>query len=126
MSEPNKTHAAGEGVSDEEMVETVAEQTDSASEHADVAGKDWDGDPESGSGRGAGQRQMPLKVCARVALCLAPVHGRTPSGIRVLIPVSGCLSWPVSSWEALSGTVHTVHTVMNFLLNLNITVLRRN
>lgn len=47
MSEPNNTHAAGEGVSDEEMVETVAEQTDSASEHADVAGKDWDGDPAS-------------------------------------------------------------------------------
>lgn len=46
MSEPN-THAAGEGVSDEEMVETVAEQTDSASENADTAGKDWDGDPSS-------------------------------------------------------------------------------
>lgn len=36
---------AGEGISDEEMVETVAEQTDSASENADEAGKDWDGDP---------------------------------------------------------------------------------
>ncbi|MGZ4506449.1 MAG: hypothetical protein ACXVX8_06840 [Blastococcus sp.] len=48
MSEPNShTEAAGEGVSDEEMVETVAEQTDSASEHADVAGKDWDGDPSA-------------------------------------------------------------------------------
>jgi len=48
MSEPNSpTEAAGEGVSDEEMVQTVAEQTDSASEHADVAGKDWDGDPSS-------------------------------------------------------------------------------
>jgi hypothetical protein len=46
MSEPN-THAAGEGVSDEEMIETVAGQTDSASENADVAGKDWDGDPAS-------------------------------------------------------------------------------
>lgn len=44
MSEPNNTSAAGEGVSDEEMVEAVASQTDSASEHADVAGKDWDGD----------------------------------------------------------------------------------
>ncbi|WP_346620294.1 hypothetical protein [Blastococcus montanus] len=44
MSEPN-THAAGENVSDEEMIETVAGQTDSASENADVAGKDWDGDP---------------------------------------------------------------------------------
>lgn len=45
MSEPNNTQAAGEGVSDEEMIETVAGQTDSASEHADVAGKDWDGNP---------------------------------------------------------------------------------
>lgn len=45
MSEPNgNTHSAGEGLSDEEMVQTVAEQTDSISEHADVAGKDWDGD----------------------------------------------------------------------------------
>jgi hypothetical protein len=48
MSEPNQdTTPAGEGMSDEEMVQTVAEQTDSASEHADVAGKDWDGDPSS-------------------------------------------------------------------------------
>ncbi|MDK3255618.1 hypothetical protein [Blastococcus capsensis] len=46
MSEPN-THAAGEDVSDEEMVETVAGQTDSASENADVAGRDWDGDPSA-------------------------------------------------------------------------------
>jgi hypothetical protein len=43
MSESTgSTHPAGEGVSDEEMVETVAEQTDSASENAD---KDWNGDP---------------------------------------------------------------------------------
>jgi hypothetical protein len=48
MSEPNSsTHAAGEGLSDEEMVETVAGQTDSASENADEAGKDWNGDPGS-------------------------------------------------------------------------------
>ena len=48
MSEPSThTENAGEGLSDREMVETVAEQTDSASEHADVAGKDWDGDPGS-------------------------------------------------------------------------------
>jgi hypothetical protein len=48
MSEPNSpTEPAGGGMSDEEMVETVAEQTDSASENADVAGKDWDGDPGS-------------------------------------------------------------------------------
>lgn len=45
MSEPNNTQAAGEGVSDEEMIEAVAGQTDSASENADVAGKDWNGDP---------------------------------------------------------------------------------
>ena len=46
MSEPTgTTNAAGEGVSDEEMIETVAGQTDSASENADVAGKDWNGDP---------------------------------------------------------------------------------
>ena len=46
MSEPTShTEAAGEGVSDEEMVETVAAQTDSASENADTAGKDWNGDP---------------------------------------------------------------------------------
>jgi hypothetical protein len=48
MSEPNSTsEPAGAGVSDEEMVETVAEQTDSASENADVAGKDWNGDPSA-------------------------------------------------------------------------------
>ncbi|MGY1680759.1 hypothetical protein [Geodermatophilus sp. SYSU D01176] len=45
MSEPNgTTYSAGEGLSDEEMVRTVAEQTDSISEHADEAGKDWNGD----------------------------------------------------------------------------------
>ncbi len=48
MSEPgSRTEAAGEGLSDEEMVDIVAGQTDSASENADVAGKDWDGDPGS-------------------------------------------------------------------------------
>ena len=48
MSEPTQeTHAAGEGLSDEEMIQRVAGQTDSASENADVAGKDWDGDPSS-------------------------------------------------------------------------------
>ena len=46
MSEPGSgTQGAGEGLSDEEMVETVAGQTDSASENADEAGKDWNGDP---------------------------------------------------------------------------------
>jgi NACalpha-BTF3-like transcription factor len=48
MSEPrNQTEEAGAGVSDEEMVETVSEQTDSASDNAYVAGKDWNGDPAS-------------------------------------------------------------------------------
>jgi hypothetical protein len=48
MSEPtSSTHAAGEGMSDEEMAQTVAQQTDSASENADTAGKDWNGDPGS-------------------------------------------------------------------------------
>jgi aspartate oxidase len=51
MSEPNgQTKDAGAGLSDEEMVETVAEQTDSASENAYVAGKDWNGDPKSAHG----------------------------------------------------------------------------
>jgi hypothetical protein len=47
MSEPNRTEPAAEGLSDEEMVQKVAEQTDSASENAYVAGKDWDGDPST-------------------------------------------------------------------------------
>jgi hypothetical protein len=48
MSEPGSgTQAAGENLSDEEMVETVAGQTDSASENADEAGKNWNGDPSS-------------------------------------------------------------------------------
>jgi NACalpha-BTF3-like transcription factor len=48
MSQPSRsTEAAGQGLSDEDMVETVAEQTDSASDNAYVAGKDWDGDPAS-------------------------------------------------------------------------------
>ncbi len=44
MSEPGSTQAAGEGMSDQEMVEAVAGQTDSASENADEAGKDWNGE----------------------------------------------------------------------------------
>ncbi|MET0765772.1 MAG: hypothetical protein ABWY29_12965 [Blastococcus sp.] len=47
MSEPSSTETAGTGLSDEEMVDTVAGQTDSASENADTAGKDWNGDPSS-------------------------------------------------------------------------------
>ena len=68
MSEPNQgTEAAGEGLSDEEMVETVAEQTDSASENADVAGKDWDGDPSSApapDGRADHRIRRPSAVCS--------------------------------------------------------------
>jgi hypothetical protein len=45
MSEPSGTRPAGEGLSDEQMAETVAEQTASTSENADNAGKDWNGDP---------------------------------------------------------------------------------
>jgi hypothetical protein len=46
MSEPGSgTEAAGAGLSDEEMVDVVAGQTDSASENADTAGRDWNGDP---------------------------------------------------------------------------------
>lgn len=45
MSESNgTTYNAGEGLSDEEMAQTVADQTDSISEHAEQAGKDWNGD----------------------------------------------------------------------------------
>ncbi len=40
-------HEAGEGLTDAEMRDIVAEQTDSASEHADVAGKDWDGEEQT-------------------------------------------------------------------------------
>lgn len=39
------TEPAGAGLTDRELVEKVAEQTDSASVHASEAGKDWDGDP---------------------------------------------------------------------------------
>jgi hypothetical protein len=45
MSEPTShTEPAGQGLSDEEMVEAVAGQTDSASENADEAGRDWNGE----------------------------------------------------------------------------------
>jgi hypothetical protein len=44
MSENTEYTQAGEGLSDEEMVEVVAGQTDSASENADEAGKDWNGE----------------------------------------------------------------------------------
>jgi hypothetical protein len=46
MSEPSSgSQEAGAGLSDEEMVQAVADQTDSASENADTAGKNWNGDP---------------------------------------------------------------------------------
>jgi hypothetical protein len=54
MSEPGSTEAAGEGMSDQEMAETVAGQTDSASENADEAGRDWNGDPASAPDPSAG------------------------------------------------------------------------
>ena len=55
MSESSvSSHPAGEGVSDQEMVETVAEQTDSASENADTAGKNWNGDPSEAPAPGDG------------------------------------------------------------------------
>jgi hypothetical protein len=50
MTEPTdnepgtKVEAAGAELTDAEMVEAVAGSTDSASEHASEAGKDWDGD----------------------------------------------------------------------------------
>ena len=44
MSENTNYTQAGEGLSDEEMAEVVAGQTDSASENADEAGKDWNGE----------------------------------------------------------------------------------
>lgn len=40
------TEVAGAGQSDEEMVDTVAEQTDSASPRAHDAGKDWNGESD--------------------------------------------------------------------------------
>jgi hypothetical protein len=54
MSEPGSSGTAGEGLSDQEMVETVAGQTDSASENADEAGKDWNGDPSQAPDPSAG------------------------------------------------------------------------
>jgi hypothetical protein len=48
MTEPtdsSKVEEAGAELTDAEMVDAVAGSTDSASEHASEAGKDWDGDP---------------------------------------------------------------------------------
>jgi hypothetical protein len=53
MSENTNATQAGEGLSDEEMVEVVAGQTDSASENADVAGKDWNGEDAQAPAPGA-------------------------------------------------------------------------
>ncbi|MDQ4038085.1 MAG: hypothetical protein M3313_06995 [Actinomycetota bacterium] len=53
MSNPDSTspsaeaHEAGEGLTDAEMRDIVAKQTDSASNHADTAGKDWDGEEQT-------------------------------------------------------------------------------
>jgi hypothetical protein len=53
MSENTNATPAGEGLSDEEMVQVVAGQTDSASEHADQAGKDWNGEAAAAPQPGA-------------------------------------------------------------------------
>jgi len=42
-----EVHEAAEGLTDEAMRDTVAQQTDSASKHADTAGKDWDGEEQT-------------------------------------------------------------------------------
>ena len=57
MSENTNATQAGEGLSDEERVEVVAGQTDSASENADEAGKDWNGDPSQAPDPSAGLRR---------------------------------------------------------------------
>ena len=44
MSENTNDTLAGDGLYDEDRVEVVAGQTDSASENADQAGKDWNGE----------------------------------------------------------------------------------
>ncbi len=41
------TSAAGEGLSDEEMIDDVAGQTDSTSPNADTAGRDWNGQSDA-------------------------------------------------------------------------------
>jgi hypothetical protein len=43
MGDNGEVHAAGEGVSDEEMVRQVAEQTDSEHQQADVFEREKDG-----------------------------------------------------------------------------------
>jgi hypothetical protein len=54
MTEPNdNTRPAGEKLTDQEMVEAVAGQTDSASENADQAGKDWNGEAATAPQPGA-------------------------------------------------------------------------
>lgn len=46
MTRPDSSaEPAGADLTDAEMVQAVAGSTDSASEHAAEAGKDWNGDP---------------------------------------------------------------------------------
>ncbi|MEJ7705520.1 MAG: hypothetical protein WKF47_18695 [Geodermatophilaceae bacterium] len=45
-SDDDATTAAGEGLSDSEMIDQVADQTDSASPNADTAGRDWNGESD--------------------------------------------------------------------------------
>ena len=116
MSEPN-THAAGEGVSDEEMIETVAGQTDSASENADVAGKDWDGDPASAPAprpKASGTTTDRKYPAAARLTCSNGVSSRdtTAGGVSPLPPrwarsraVSGPggVSWPASCAQLMKA-----------------------
>lgn len=40
------TTAAGDGLSDSELIDQVADQTDSASPNADTAGRNWNGESD--------------------------------------------------------------------------------
>ncbi|MBA3524349.1 MAG: hypothetical protein H0T85_07330 [Geodermatophilaceae bacterium] len=42
-----ETETAGADLSDDELIDEVAKQTDSASPNADTAGKDWNGETEA-------------------------------------------------------------------------------
>lgn len=46
-TEPTEDKTAGDGLTDEQMIDEVAAQTDSASPNADTAGKDWNGETEA-------------------------------------------------------------------------------
>lgn len=44
---PGETEAAGAELSDDELIDEVAGQTDSTSPNADTAGKDWNGESDA-------------------------------------------------------------------------------